>query len=418
MRHRILERAAAAGVALSLVVAAAAFADTVSVDADSLTAGIQGSRDLGTVAPGATVEAEITFQLGCANLQHVDRGQSVEVTIESATVPGGGAVAMDAVVLGPVPQSWPADGDGCSGAEAPIVGTGTLTVTAPAALGTHEIPILFSRALSPVGSNDGSAFGRPSATTLILTVAEAVNVPPTLLLPGDLAVTADGPDGWTANYVVSATDVEDDPDPTPTCAPAVGAVLPLGQTTVECSVTDAGGLTATGSFVVTVSAPEPPPEATPAVPPTAVFLAPVKVDGLDGRAGRTIPLKVGLMAGDESVGEGSLVLAVTPCAGGEAVSQLEMAWRAASDRWFGLLRTQGLEAGCYDVRAIHDGVDVGGIELRLFDNRAAAAKEKAAAAKEKAQVAREKAATAKEKATSAKAGARSAGQGASRKSGG
>ena len=73
------------------------------------------------------------------------------------------------------------------------------------------------------------------------------------------------------------------------------------------------------------------------------------------------------MAGDDPVGEGSLVLAVTPCAGGEVVAELAMDWRAGSERWFGLLRTRGLDAGCYAVRAIHDGVDVGGFELRLFD---------------------------------------------------
>jgi hypothetical protein len=67
-------------------------------------------------------------------------------------------------------------------------------------------------------------------------------------------------------------------------------------------------------------------------------------------------------------------------------------WRAGSERWFGLLRTRGLEAGCYAVRAVHDGVDVGGFELRLFDHRPAAAKDKAAAAKAKAPAARTRAA--------------------------
>ena len=48
-----------------------------------------------------------------------------------------------------------------------------------------------------------------------------------------MTVAADGTDGWTASYVVSATDAEDDPDPVPTCAPAVGDVLPIGTTTVD-----------------------------------------------------------------------------------------------------------------------------------------------------------------------------------------
>ncbi len=203
-----------------------------------------------------------------------------------------------------------------------------------------------------------------------------------------MTVEADGPAGWTAAFTVSATDAEDDPDPTPTCSPAVGTVLPLGTTTVACSVADSAGLVATGSFGVTVSAPQlppPPPAPEPVVTLTATFGPPVQADGLDGRAGRTIPLKVDLLAGDDPVGEGNLVLAVTPCAGGDVAAELAMEWRAGSERWFGLLPTRGLDAGCYAVRAIHDGVDVGGFELRLFDRRADVAKEKASAAKDKSE---------------------------------
>ena len=58
--------------------------------------------------------------------------------------------------------------------------------------------------------------------------------------------------GWTADFDVTASDVEDEPDPTPVCTVAQGDVLPLGQTTVSCSVTDSGGLGDTDSFVATV----------------------------------------------------------------------------------------------------------------------------------------------------------------------
>jgi hypothetical protein len=109
----------------------------------------------------------------------------------------------------------------------------------------------------------------------------------------------------------------------------------------------------------------------------------VQKAGLEERAGRTIPLKADLLAGDDPVGEGSLVLMVTPCASGESAAELAMDWRGGSERWFGLLRTRGLDAGCYAVRAIHDGLDVGGFELRLFDQPADVAKDTAAAAKER-----------------------------------
>jgi hypothetical protein len=380
MRHRTLERAAAAGVALSLLAASAALADTVVRDADALTAGNQSTRDLGDVPPGAVVPAEIVFVLDCAGTEHVDRGQSLAVQLFSATAPDGGAVAMDPVVLGPVPDTWPVDGQACSGSEVPIAGVATVTVTAPPTPGAHAYPLLFDWIVSPAGSGDGSAASGSTPATLFLDVvvdAEPANTPPSLVLPGALTVVADGPAGWTAAYTVSATDAEDDPDPVPTCAPAVGEVLPLGTTAVACTVTDAGGLTATGSFDVTVEAAPAEPEPEPVVATTAVFGPPVRADGLDGRVGRTIPMKVRLVAGDVAVGEGSLSLVVVPCAGGDPVADLVMDWRAGSERWFGLLRTRGLEAGCYAVRAMHDGADVGGFELRLFDHRTAAAKDDA-----------------------------------------
>ncbi len=402
MRHRTLERAAAAGVALSLLAATVAFADTVRGDADTLTAGVQGVRDLGDVAPGSIVEAEVAFELACNGLQHADPGQSVVVAVADVTGLDAAAVAMNPVALGPVPTGWAVDGEGCAGTEVPIVATGSVRVTAPSAAGPYAFTMLFSKTPSPAGLNDEGAAFSPTAIDLSFTVVEA-NTPPSLVLPGDMTVVADAPDGWTASYAVSAIDAEDDPDPVPVCAPAVGDVVPIGTTTVTCSVADLGGLTATGSFDVTVEAPatEPEPEPT-VVATTAVFGPPVTANGLDGRAGRTIPMKVRLAAGDVPVGEGTLGLVVTPCAGGDPVAEVEMDWRAGSERWFGLLRTRGLEAGCYAVRAVHDGADVGGFELRLVDNRSDVAKGKAAgtekaAARETAAAAREAAAAAREK---------------------
>jgi hypothetical protein len=389
MRHRIVGRAAAAGVALSLVVAAAALADTVRGDSDTVTADIQVSRDLGSVAPGAVIGAPVAFELRCAHSQHLDVGQSVVVAIGPSTVPIGGAIAMAPVTLGPVPRTWAKDGDFCGGTETPITGLGTVTVTAPQAAGSYQYSLLFSRTPSPMGSNDEGAFATSATGAgFTLTVVEPLNTPPALVLPGALTVEADAPAGWTATYTVSVTDAEDDPDPVPTCSPEVGTVMPLGTTTVACSVTDSGGLVTTGSFVVTVNAQEPPPPPPASVATvTAIFGSPVQEDGLDGRAGRAIPMKVNLLAGDDPVGEGSLVLEVAPCAGGETVAEVVMDWRTGSERWFGLLRTRGLDAGCYDVRAMHGKVDVGGFELRLVDQPADVAKEKAAAAKEKSQAA-------------------------------
>jgi hypothetical protein len=391
MRHRILERAAAAGVALSLVATATAFADSVRGDADTVAVGVQASRDLGEVAPGAVLAVPVGLALACSGSQHLDAGQAVVVAIDAAIVPGGGAIAMDPVTLGPVPAAWPRDGEWCSGSEPPITGTGAVVVTAPASLGSHEYSILFSRAPTPAGSDDGMATAGTTAASLTLTVVAAANTPPQLVLPPATTVVADGPDGWTASFVASAVDAEDDPDPVPSCIPAVGDLLPVGTTTIECSVVDTGGLRVTGSFDITVEpAPgEPKPEPEPGAPPVATFEPPVRADGLEARVGRTVPVKVRLAAGDEPIGEGSLVLVVAPCAGGDPVARLDLEWRAASDRWFGLLRTRGLEPGCHLVRAEHDGVVAGRFELQLVGGPAAAARGTPPAAREHRPAARD-----------------------------
>jgi hypothetical protein len=80
--------------------------------------------------------------------------------------------------------------------------------------------------------------------------------PPYLYL-WDQTVHADGPSGATFFYYPYAWD---DVDGTiaADCAPESGSVFPVGATTVSCTATDAAGNVASGSFVVTVLADEPP----------------------------------------------------------------------------------------------------------------------------------------------------------------
>lgn len=87
------------------------------------------------------------------------------------------------------------------------------------------------------------------------------NTPPTLVLPSDYSVEATSSAGATVDYaaLVTATDLEDgDLTASVTCTPASGTTFPLGPTTVNCSVTDSQGGTASGSFVVTVVDTTPP----------------------------------------------------------------------------------------------------------------------------------------------------------------
>ena len=103
-----------------------------------------------------------------------------------------------------------------------------------------------------IDDSGNSAEGTFSATVTYV----PVNTPPTLTLPtvaSGGAVEANTTGGWTADWAgLGATDAEDTPDPTPSCTPAAGTVLSIGTTSVTCSVDDSGGMTASGSFAVTV----------------------------------------------------------------------------------------------------------------------------------------------------------------------
>ena len=93
--------------------------------------------------------------------------------------------------------------------------------------------------------------GNASSADFLVTVTAPPNTPPTLILPGNVTTEATGPT-TSVSFTASASDPEDDPDPTPTCGPDSGFPFPVKATTVDCSVTDGGGATASGSFTVTV----------------------------------------------------------------------------------------------------------------------------------------------------------------------
>ena len=101
--------------------------------------------------------------------------------------------------------------------------------------------------------------GDTSYTASAASLTQTVNTPtpPTLSLPPNQTAEATGPGGANVTYTATATDAQDGPL-TPTCSPASGSLFPLGVTQVNCSVTDSSGLTASGSFTVTVVDTTPP----------------------------------------------------------------------------------------------------------------------------------------------------------------
>jgi hypothetical protein len=121
------------------------------------------------------------------------------------------------------------------------------------------------------------------------TTPSTPGTPPTLTLPPDQTVEATGPDGATVTYPATASDAQDR-TLAPSCGPASGSVFPFGTTTVNCSVTDSGGLTATGSFTVTVQDTTPPSLNLPGnitveggtATPVTYIPAPTATDLVDG----------------------------------------------------------------------------------------------------------------------------------------
>ena len=239
--------------ALILVVAATAttFAESVTADADAVSLGDQGTLDLGSATPGEDVPVDVAFRLDCSGTSHVDAGQSVRLSPGPRTIPPGGSFRVGTVMLTPG-AGWPVDGQACPAGATSVTAVHHMIVTAPGLPGT-DLRYVFSwtRSLVPTTATDAGVLdGTNPSVTFILDVVE--NTPPVLVLPGDATVEGDTTGGAIAAYDVSAADAEDASDPTPACSPALGTVLPLGTTTVACSVADSGGLTDEGSFDITV----------------------------------------------------------------------------------------------------------------------------------------------------------------------
>ncbi|HET9084578.1 MAG TPA: HYR domain-containing protein [Candidatus Limnocylindrales bacterium] len=252
MLRRPLRRAAVLSLGVLLAFAGTASAD--SVTADNVAPIVNGSHFLGDVGPGGTVSADVQFVVICAGLQHVDTSQSVILTGNGGIVPLDGAiVSASTATLAPLSIPWGADGQGCPDPVPSYAGgvVSHVVLRAPTTAGTHTFTVQWNRSLNPAGVNDANAFGR-SVPSVNLSVRVSANTPPTITVPAPFTAEADNPAGWTSSWSVSAADAEDDPDPTPTCSPAAGTVLPLGVTTVNCSVTDSVGSTATDHFDVTV----------------------------------------------------------------------------------------------------------------------------------------------------------------------
>jgi hypothetical protein len=258
MRTKRIRRAVALAVVALLFAAAGVLADTVRGDGDVVTDGVQGFVTLDPVAPGAIVNVDVSFLLECSGTsRHVDADQTVTLVLGSRTVPVGGNATATNAVINPPGSSWPADGTDCSSNPTPIrsATVSHVTLTAPNRVAAGLLYTLsYTRSLSPSRTTDTSTFS--GSTNVSFTFDTVSNTPPVLTLPGPITVEGDRVGGADVSFTVTANDAEDGVL-TPTCDHASG-FFGLGDTTVSCSVTDSGGLTATGSFHVVVRDTTPP----------------------------------------------------------------------------------------------------------------------------------------------------------------
>ena len=247
MDKRVIRRAAALAVVAFLISATAVFADTVPADGDFTLPGNQATIDLGVMGPGQTVTRSVNFSLVCGGTSHPAVNSTLTVQAQTYSKPLDGTILSTSTTIGPVPAGWPTNPNGCPSPGQPtLAGNGPVTITlkTPTTAGIdYQYTVIYARL---------GASGLTGTTAINFMVDVVVNSPPSLSLPGPMTVEATSAAGASVLYAVGASDVEDNPDPTPTCTPASGTTFSLGQTTVACSVTDSSGLTTTGSFVVTV----------------------------------------------------------------------------------------------------------------------------------------------------------------------
>lgn len=220
--------------------------------------------------------------------------------------------------------------------------------------------------LLPLGTNAISCSatdGGGLTTTGSFHVTVVDTTAPTLSgMPGNVSITTGNPGGVTLTYTApTASDVVDS-SPSVGCSPASGTTIPVGDTTVTCTATDASGNSTSATFQAHVTL------------ASALWDDPVgAAAGIVVNGARTVPVKVQLLLGGTPVTSGTGRLEVVPCGGGPAVMTADLAIQS-NGRWMGHLDTSGLNPGCYQVVASVDGQAIGSFRMDVRGDAAAAAK--------------------------------------------
>jgi uncharacterized repeat protein (TIGR01451 family) len=209
------------------------------------------SSTVNGIAPQADLAITTAASVDCASLgQPVDLSITVThlglVTASNIVVqellPGGLSILASNVppgtVYDPTSLQW----------SIPSLTPGeaiTLVLTVASSSAGLETNSAYLVASSPLDSNPANNFSS------VVVPWSMDTTPPVLTCPDDITVEARGPLGAYVFYSVNAVD-DCDGDPTIVCSIPSGSVLPVGQYTAVCVVTDASGNSNTCSFHITV----------------------------------------------------------------------------------------------------------------------------------------------------------------------
>ena len=191
--------------------------------------------------------------------------------------------------------NWSGNGDQTVAAVDASGGPATIDVTAtdPTTTGALTVNCDHASGTFPLGDTNvhcdtTDSLAQPATTDFTITVKDQTN--PVVSVPADITDTTSDPGGKVESFTATATDNVDG-SLTAGCSPASGFTFPIGQTTVNCTATDAAGNQGSASFKVTLSLLDttPPVVTVPGPmnvnatgPSTAVSFSASAVDAVDG----------------------------------------------------------------------------------------------------------------------------------------
>jgi hypothetical protein len=184
-------------------------ADQIIADGDTVLAGDQASRNLGNVAPGATVTPNVNFSLDCNGTNHFNSNETADINFTSSTAPtalGGSATATSlSNITGPA--SWPADGgsgNDCNTFANASLGSSTVTIVAPKKAGTYTYTVNYALNRDAGTDNNELAGIQNAPVTFTLTVDNAAPVINTF------SGVTEATEGEHQIYFIQASDANED----------------------------------------------------------------------------------------------------------------------------------------------------------------------------------------------------------------